>query len=132
MKIIALILCFICALWASPKDTLIIAVENEAPKINPAYSEDHDAVIGLIFSGLIRFDENMKAKPYLAKSWSISKDGLVYELELRDDILWHDGAKFSAKDVKFSLEAFKDPKNNAEIYVNFKDIKKIEILSDYK
>ena len=74
----------------------------------------------------------MKAKPYLAKSWSISKDGLVYELELRDDVLWHDGAKFSAKDVKFSLEAFKDPKNNAEIYVNFKDIKKIEILSDYK
>ncbi|GJJ32775.1 hypothetical protein ECGR_4885 [Escherichia coli] len=26
-----------------PKDTLIIAVENEIARINPAYSEDHDA-----------------------------------------------------------------------------------------
>lgn len=107
MKIIALILCFICALWASPKDTLIIAVENEAPKINPAYSEDHDAVIGLIFSGLIRFDENMKAKPDLAKSWSISKDGLVYELELRDDVLWHDGLNLVLKMSNLALKLLK-------------------------
>ncbi len=35
MKIIALILCFICALWASPKDTLIIAVEKKRPKSIP-------------------------------------------------------------------------------------------------
>ena len=35
MRIIALILCFICALWAGSKDTLIIAVENEAPKSIP-------------------------------------------------------------------------------------------------
>ncbi|MGZ8094144.1 ABC transporter substrate-binding protein, partial [Campylobacter jejuni] len=42
-----------------PKDTLIIAVENEIARINPAYSEDHDAVINLVFSGLTRFDENM-------------------------------------------------------------------------
>ncbi|WP_279041385.1 ABC transporter substrate-binding protein [Campylobacter helveticus] len=130
MRILALMLCLLYALWA--KDTLIIGVENEAVKINPAYSEDHDAVIGLIFSGLVRFDENMKVQPDLAKSWSISQDGLVYEFELRDDVLWHDGVKFSAKDVKFSLEAFKNPKNNAEIYVNFKDIKSVEILNDYK
>ena len=130
MRILALMLCLLYALWA--KDMLIIGVENEAVKINPAYSEDHDAVIGLIFSGLVRFDENMKVQPDLAKSWSISQDGLVYEFELRDDVLWHDGVKFSAKDVKFSLEAFKNPKNNAEIYVNFKDIKSVEILNDYK
>ncbi|SQA80827.1 nickel ABC transporter, nickel/metallophore periplasmic binding protein [Campylobacter jejuni] len=45
-----------------PKDTLIIAVENEIARINPAYSEDHDAVINLVFSGLTRFDENMSFK----------------------------------------------------------------------
>ncbi len=90
-----------------PKDTLIIAVENEIARINPAYSEDHDAVINLVFSGLTRFDENMSLKPDLAKSWDVSKDGLVYDIFLRDDVLWHDGVKFSADDVKFSIEAFK-------------------------
>ncbi len=63
-----------------PKDTLIIAVENEIARINPAYSEDHDAVINLVFSGLTRFDENMSLKPDLAKSWDVSKDGLVYDI----------------------------------------------------
>ncbi|EBF6028076.1 ABC transporter substrate-binding protein, partial [Campylobacter jejuni] len=109
-----------------PKDTLIIAVENEIARINPAYSEDHDAVINLVFSGLTRFDENMSLKPDLAKSWDVSKDGLVYDIFLRDDVLWHDGVKFSADDVKFSIEAFKNPKNNSSVYVNFEDIKSVE------
>lgn len=91
----------------TPKDMLIIAVENEIARINPAYSEDHDAVINLVFSGLTRFDENMSLKSDLAKSWDVSKDGLVYDIFLRDDVLWHDGVKFSADDVKFSIEAFK-------------------------
>lgn len=111
------------------KDTLIVAVENEISRINPAYSEDHDAVINLVFSGLTRFDENMSLKPDLAKSWDVSKDGLVYDIFLRDDVLWHDGVKFSADDVKFSLEAFKNPKNNSSVYVNFEDIKSVEILN---
>lgn len=114
-----------------PKDTLIVAVENEISRINPAYSEDHDAVINLVFSGLTRFDEHMSLKPDLAASWNVSKDGLSYDIFLREDVLWHDGVKFSADDVKFSLEAFKNPKNNSSIYVNFEDIKSIEILNPY-
>lgn len=35
----------------------------------------------------------------------------------------------SADDVKFSLEAFKNPKNNSSVYVNFEDIKSVEILN---
>lgn len=74
-----------------PKDTLIVAVENEISRINPAYSEDHDAVINLVFSGLTRFDEHMSLKPDLAASWNVSKDGLSYDIFLREDVLWHDG-----------------------------------------
>ncbi|TKX31912.1 ABC transporter substrate-binding protein [Campylobacter aviculae] len=127
---------FILILWVNiwakiPQDTLIVAVENEISRINPAYSEDHDVLIGLVFSGLTRFDENMNLKPDLAKSWQISENGLVYDILLREDVLWHDGEKFSAKDVKFSIEAFKNPKNNSPLYVNFEDIKKIEIINPY-
>ncbi|AXP09358.1 ABC transporter substrate-binding protein [Campylobacter hepaticus] len=113
------------------KDTLIVAVENEISRINPAYSEDHDAYINLVFSGLTRFDENMDLKPDLAKSWNVSADGLIYDIFLRDDVLWHDKVKFSADDVKFSLDAFKNPKNNSSVYVNFEDIKNVEVLNPY-
>ncbi|WP_348518693.1 ABC transporter substrate-binding protein [Campylobacter sp. CCS1377] len=116
----------------TPKDTIVVAVENEPKRINPIFSEDHDAAIALIFSGLTRFDEKMNIKPDLAKSWKISKDGLVYEFDLREDVLWHDGEKFSAKDVKFSLEAFKNKKLNTPVWVNFEMIEDIKIINDYK
>ena len=117
--------------FLNAKDLLTIAVENDISRINPVYSEDHDAYISLVFSGLTRFDENMDIKGDLAKSWDISKDGLVYDIFLRDDVLWHDGVKFSAEDVKFSIEAFKNPKNNSSIYVNFEDVEKIEVINPY-
>lgn len=133
LRFFLLALCFALSLWAkTPKDTLIIAEENEIDRINPAFSEDHDAAISLVFSGLTRFDDNMNLQPDLAKSWSISKDGLSYEFILRDDVLWHDGVKFSADDVKFSIESFKNPKNNSSVYVNFEDVKNVEVLSNNK
>lgn len=115
---------------ATPKDTIIVAVENQASQINPLFMDDHDASIGLIFSGLVRFDEDMKVKPDLAKSWQISKNGLIYSFELRDDVLWHDGAKFSAKDVEFTLNAINNPKFNSLIRANFEMIKEIKVLDD--
>ena len=131
LRILLILFLFSNLFAKTPQDTLVIAVENEISKINPAYSEDHDEILSLIFSGLTRFDENMNLKPDLAKSWSISEDALTYDFILRDDVLWHDGAKFSASDVKFSIEAFKNPKNNSFVYVNFEDIKDVEILDDY-
>lgn len=123
---------FVLHLFAqTPKDTIIIAVENEPVRVNPLFSEDHDSAIGLIFSGLTRFDESMNITPDLAKSWTISKDGLVYEFALREDVLWHDGKKFSAKDVEFSIQALKDEKLNSPSKVNFDAVKEVKVIDDY-
>ena len=43
----------------------------------------------------------------LAESWSVSKDGLVYEFVLRKGALFHNGAPVTADDVKFSLERYR-------------------------
>ncbi|WP_291950455.1 ABC transporter substrate-binding protein [Campylobacter sp.] len=129
---LVLIFFFALNLFAvTPKDTIVIAVENEPDRINPLFSEDHDVAIGLVFSGLTRFDENMSLAPDLATSWKVSKDGLMYEFSLRDDVLWHDGVKFSAKDVEFSINALKDKKLNSPSKVNFDAVKEIKIIDDY-
>ncbi len=112
------------------KDSIVIAVQNEPSRMNPIFSEDHDSVLALVFSGLTRFDENMNLKPDLAKSWQISKDGLSYEFELRADVFWHDGVKFSAKDVEFTLKSLLNKRLLSPLRENFKDIKSIELLSD--
>jgi peptide/nickel transport system substrate-binding protein len=45
--------------------------------------------------------------PSLAESWSVSKDGLVYEFVLRKGVKFHDGEPLTAEDVKFSFERYR-------------------------
>jgi len=45
--------------------------------------------------------------PSLAESWTVSKDGLVYEFILRKGPRFHNGEPVTAEDVKFSLERYR-------------------------
>jgi peptide/nickel transport system substrate-binding protein len=45
--------------------------------------------------------------PSLAESWTLSKDGLVYEFVLRKGVKFHNGDPVTAEDVKFSFERYK-------------------------
>jgi peptide/nickel transport system substrate-binding protein len=45
--------------------------------------------------------------PSLAKSWTVSPDGLVYEFTLRSGVVFHNGDTMTAEDVKFSFERYR-------------------------
>ena len=45
--------------------------------------------------------------PALATSWTVSRDGLVYEFVLRKGVVFHNGDPFTAEDVKFSFERYR-------------------------
>ena len=45
--------------------------------------------------------------PSLAESWSVSKDGFVYEFVLRHGVKFHNGDPVTAEDVKFSFERYR-------------------------
>ena len=45
--------------------------------------------------------------PSLAESWSVSRDGLVYEFVLRPGVKFHNGDLLTADDVKFSFERYR-------------------------
>ena len=49
--------------------------------------------------------------PSLAESWSVSKDGLVYEFVLRKGARFHNGEPVTAEDVKFSFERYRGTAN---------------------
>jgi len=56
----------------------------------------------------------MPGQPFaasLAKSWSQSADGLVYEFVLRDGAKFHNGDPVTAEDVKFSYERYRGAAN---------------------
>jgi len=45
--------------------------------------------------------------PSLAESWTMSKDGLLYEFVLRPGLKFHNGDPVTADDVKFSFERYR-------------------------
>src|SRR5882724_201051 len=49
--------------------------------------------------------------PSLAESWSVSKDGLLYEFVLRKGARFHNGDPVTAEDVKFSFERYRGSAN---------------------
>ena len=47
------------------------------------------------------------ATPGLAESWTTSADGLNYTFVLRQGVMFHNGDKMTAEDVKFSFERYR-------------------------
>ena len=65
-----------------------------------------------MFDNLIRRDPRDSGKtiiPDLAHSWQISKDGKTYTFFLRKDVQFHDGAEFTADDVKATYDRISKP-----------------------
>lgn len=59
----------------------------------------HDAMIKPMPQGMMT--------PGLAESWTVSKDGRVYEFVLRKGAVFHNGDPVTAEDVKFSFERYR-------------------------
>ena len=78
--------------------------------INPilAITDVDRDLSSLVYSGLMRYDGG-SVVPDLAKSYTVSKDGLIYDFKLRDDIKFHDGTTLTADDVEFTVKKLQDP-----------------------
>lgn len=85
-----------------------------APKgvFNPiVYEDQYDSnVIGLVFNGLLKLNEKLEYVPDLAETVTIAPDNKTVSFTLRQDVKWHDGQPFTAKDVAFTLKSILDPK----------------------
>jgi ABC-type transport system substrate-binding protein len=84
----------------------------EAPHyIDPvAVDSVYDALpVGQIFDGLVALDPGLNIVPALADTWTISRDGRVYTIHLREGVRFHDGTPLTSADVVFSLKRLLDP-----------------------
>ena len=94
--------------------------QTACSSLDPAFAKDQGNmwVVNQVYNGLVQLDEQMKIKPCIAKSWSISEDGLKYTFNLRDDVLYHESHVFggnstriaNAQDFVYSFERILDSK----------------------
>lgn len=97
--------------------------------INPALYE-HGEINLLLFAGLTAHDGENNVVPGLAESWYFDESTNTYSFTLREGLTFHDGEPLTAEDVKFTIEAIKDPANGSENASNFEDVKEVKVIDD--
>ncbi|HJZ71676.1 MAG TPA: ABC transporter substrate-binding protein [Vicinamibacterales bacterium] len=91
--------------------TLVIAARAEPKTFNPVAALDSPSrdVIWRMQADLIHINrQTQRTEPALARSWTVSSDGLHYVLSLRRGVRFSDGHPFDADDVVFSFAAYLD------------------------
>ncbi|CBL41713.1 ABC-type dipeptide transport system, periplasmic component [butyrate-producing bacterium SS3/4] len=93
----------------SPDNDFVIALQADATHLDPHVSGNgvSNTITNSMYETLVWFDENLELKPLLAKSWTVSDDGLDYTFVLNEGIKFHDGEPFNAESIVANYERAK-------------------------
>lgn len=93
--------------------TLVLAQRAEPKTLNPVTALDAPSreVIRRMMADLITINRRtQQTEPGLAKSWTVSRDGREFVLELRRGVRFSDGHPMDAADVVFTFQVYLDEK----------------------
>lgn len=117
------------------KKLFYMSLSSPPSTLHPIRSSDAVAfrVQSFVIETLLGRDVNSyQLEPRLAVKWKISPDQLVYTLNLRENVFWHDGKPFTSQDVKFSFEAFTNVKYGGVSHLPyFENIERAETVDDH-
>lgn len=112
-----------------------LIVPQELPTADPSLSTDviSSAAINNIFEGLYRLNPDHELEPAgAAEMATVSDDGLVYQLKLREDAKWSNGDPVVADDYVYGWQRSVDPKTQSEYAYLFAPVKNGQAILDEK
>lgn len=148
-RAVALGLCAVFALVSCSKggtggqtqsaDSLRIAIYTEPTSLNPLLNTQtaENFLSSLAFDELVTIDDKGNEVPDLAaavptvENGGISKDGRTVTYHLRHNVKWHDGAPFTADDVKFTWQAVMNPNNNVVERRGYDQVRSVDTRDAY-
>ena len=115
-------------------DALTVSIGDRVTIIdvfNPAFSNSQiQLVTNMIHDYLIYVTMESTIQPYLAYDWK-TDDYQHWTFYLRDDVFFHNGEKFTADDVAFTIDTSREsPGSSAES--RYRQIESYEIVNDYE
>lgn len=106
-----LILLVAAPFGAANAASLTVAREFDADGLDPQRDGSTRAmqIASLIFDTLLTMDADGTIRPGIARSWTVSEDGLSYAFAIRDGVQCHDGSVLDAAGVKASVDRALNP-----------------------
>ena len=94
----------------SEKPNIINAGVYDFDTFNPLVTQSQSVkeAMQFVYEPLFSLDDEMRTVPVLAKDFSVSPDGKRIVINLRDDVMWHDGTKFGAEDVAYTIKCIRN------------------------
>jgi len=129
MKILFFLLFYI-QLFGS---TLHLATSSNPSRLNPLLATDSSSseIAGYLFNGLVKYDkDNKKIIGDLAQNFYFENNTTLV-FELKKNVLWHDGKKFTADDVLFTYKVLTSKKIVSPYSSGFRFVKNVEVVDNY-
>jgi len=114
--------------------SITLALPLPVPELDPFKNRTAQArsIYYLIYDNLIDIDQNLQLVPRLAKSWEISPDLMTITFQLRDDVHYHNEHLFTAEDVVYSFQQYKNLPDSAHPgHHLFENVAKLEVIDPY-
>ncbi|WP_429497129.1 ABC transporter substrate-binding protein [Robbsia andropogonis] len=116
----------------SAGDVLNIAYISDVPGWDPTAVTVPQAqsIYTTVFDSPLRYSPKLVLQPRQIKSWKWQdKNAQRLEVELRDDILFHDGSKLTTADLKYSLHDRPAQDKKLAVGGMFNTLQDVEIIS---
>ena len=129
MKLLTYYLLLITYLSAS---TLNLSMSSSPSRLNPILANDSaiSEISDWLFNGLFKYDKDGNHTVDLAQSYKFETPTKLI-IKLKENVLWHDGVKFTSKDVVFTYEKIIDPKVFNSIKSNFQEVQSVKAIDDF-
>ena len=114
-------------------DTLNVAFTKELENVDSYFNSSREGVVlqRAIWDGLIYRDpDTNEYEGNLATEWNWIDD-VTLELKLREDVTFHNGEKFNADDVVYTVNYVADEANGAKTQRNVNWMKSADKVDDY-
>ena len=112
--------------WGA-KDTLVVVNNIDPGALDPIYVRDiaGSTICSHLFNSLVVLDRENRILPSLAERWE-AVSPTAWRFYLRGDVVFHNGEKFTALDVKYTMDRVLSPEG-AGVRLYTENIKSVEV-----
>lgn len=116
------------------KDSLVMTwpVDPQTWDPNRRTNPGLQSLYKMIFDQPLTQAPDQKIQASVIKSWKLSPDGKRFEIEIRDDVHWHDGKKLTTDDIAYTFFERAKAGHKIDLARVWRNVTVVEVLSPTK